>query len=202
MGATQPQSAHSSHATTPRSARPGTMGSLLEVPPTSFGAIGQPAAPKYPSQGSLDGELPGYMKPAPGARAPIGRGSKTSQVTPYSSKDAAHMPCVQTDPDGWSIICCVLHMACMSCDVGLQPQLCHNRVPSVLLKLAPFMRAHLVSCFSLVQNEVPSSVRAFWETGTSHPGGLSTSISLDSAKAPGEAATLTVSLRLERGHHH
>ena len=76
----QPQSAHSSHVNTPRSARPGTMGSLLDVPSAGFGAIGHPAAPKYPSQGSLDGELPGYLKPAPGAQAPIGRASRTSQV--------------------------------------------------------------------------------------------------------------------------
>ena len=81
LASTQPQSAHSSHATTPRSARPGTMGSLLDVPASGFGAIGQPAAPKYPSQGSLDGEFTGYVKPNPGAHAPIGRGSKTSQVT-------------------------------------------------------------------------------------------------------------------------
>ena len=81
MAATQQQSAHSSRATTPRSARPGTMGSLLEVPGSGFGAIGLPAAaPKYPSQGSLDGEFTGYVKPTPGAHAPIGRGSKTSQV--------------------------------------------------------------------------------------------------------------------------
>ena len=81
MAAAQPQSAHSSRATTPRSARPGTMGSLLEVPASGFGPIGQPAAPKYPSQGSLDGELTGYVKPHPGAHAPIGRGPKTSQVS-------------------------------------------------------------------------------------------------------------------------
>ncbi len=56
------------------------MGSLLDVPSAGFGAIGHPAAPKYPSQGSLDGELPGYLKPAPGAQAPIGRASRTSQV--------------------------------------------------------------------------------------------------------------------------
>ena len=37
-----------------------------------------------------------------------------------------------------------------------------------------------------VQAEVPSSVRAFWETGASHPGPLSTSISLDSNRAAGE----------------
>ena len=80
VASVQPQSAHSSHVNTPRSARPGTMGSLLDVPSAGFGAIGHPAAPKYPSQGSLDGELPGYLKPAPGAQAPIGRASRTSQV--------------------------------------------------------------------------------------------------------------------------
>ena len=89
MAATQPQSAHSSRATTPRSARPGTMGSLLEVPASGFGAIGQPAAPKYPSQGSLDGELTGYVKPHPGAHAPIGRGSKSSQASKIPAACAA-----------------------------------------------------------------------------------------------------------------
>lgn len=81
LASTQPHSAYSSHATTPR---PGTMGSLLEVPASGFGPIGQPAgqpaAPKYGSQGSLDGELTGYVKPNPRAHAPIGRGSRTSQV--------------------------------------------------------------------------------------------------------------------------
>ena len=81
VASVQPQSAHSSHVNTPRSARPGTMGSLLDVPSAGFGAIGHPAAPKYPSQGSLDGGAAGL--PEAGARGsgphwPLA--SRTSQV--------------------------------------------------------------------------------------------------------------------------
>jgi hypothetical protein len=73
----QPGSARSgasSHANTPR---PGTMSSLLEVG-GAFGP-GTQLAPKYSSQGSLDGELPSHMRAAPGTQAPIGRQSKSSQ---------------------------------------------------------------------------------------------------------------------------
>ena len=46
----------------------------------------------------------------------------------------------------------------------------------------------LLNAFVITQGEVPSSVRAFWETGASHPGGLSTSVSMDSNRVAGERA--------------
>jgi hypothetical protein len=79
-------SAASSLSNTPRNnnaARPGTMGSLLEV----GGPFGQPGQlpGSYASQGSLDGELPSHMRAAPGAQAPIGpqrRSSGQGEVPP------------------------------------------------------------------------------------------------------------------------
>ena len=42
----------------------------------------------------------------------------------------------------------------------------------------------------MVQTEVPSSVRAFWETGSSNPGAHTSSLGMNSARAPGESCLI------------
>ena len=173
VASVQPQSAHSSHVNTPRSARPGTMGSLLDVPNAGFGAIGHPAAPKYPSQGSLDGELPGYLKPASGAQAPIGRASRTSQVlTPVLISGSLTPPAAGA------------HTVSSMCWEMSVPLLCHSFSGCLDVR---FARMPPDQEFGMVQTEVPSSVRAFWETGSSNPGGLASNLGMNSARAPGES---------------
>ena len=62
---------------------------------------------------------------------------------------------------------------------------CHTPV-EILQILLILSRTAALNAFLDMQAEVPSSVRAFWETGASHPGPLSTSVSLDSNRAAGE----------------